>query len=212
MPNRIYYFISRGGCQENLTDSVTNDFNDQVIRVKEGVLHFPDPNVFENYLFGLEEYPVYGLEAFESLLTKIDGTLGQNFRTSGEKSSILEDFIDTPLLEVLDKDGVIAIGKYFISLDFEREEAYVTSDSKNIDLLRSKKFDSSIQKYSFEDELLSILFEDSGISKYVNNSLSESDNISLRIQECPGTPRPGLNLQYRPETNNTNPTVQRQES
>jgi len=162
-------------------------------------------------MLGLEEYPVVGRDSFESLFSLVNRNQGTNLRIKEEVKNSISEFMDTPLLKMLDKDGLIAIGGYFIALDFERELAAVTKESNKVNLIRNKEYDDiSIQLYSFEDELLQILFGNEGISKYLTYINEVSDGRNLRIQECPGTPRPGLSLLFRPTTSLPNPTSNRQ--
>lgn len=181
--------------------------------MEHGILHFPNPDVFENYLFGLEDYPLINSDKFESLFDLVENYSESNLRLTDLGKAAVDEFMDTPLLKSLDKHGMLSIGKYYIALDFDKELAYVTTEANKIVKLRSKDTnDRAIQQYSFEDELLSILFNNEGISKYSNGADAYYNTEGMRLQECPGTPRPGLSLPYRPVTTNPNPTVNRQES
>lgn len=186
---------------------------DAYISVKDGILHFPDPEVFENFLLGLEEYPIVDKHFFVSLSAFIEGNTDKNFRLSENEFSRISEFQDTPLLGVLDKYGVVVIGDYIISLDFGNEVAGITKDESLIPLLKNKDFtDEKIQVYSFEEELLSILFENEDKSGFLSDGKENNIGINLRIMECnTGTPKPGLNLPYRPTPPSgvTNPTVDR---
>jgi hypothetical protein len=165
----------------------------------DGRLHFPSPEVFENYMFGLKEYEVIGEDSFLSLASVIGDFQSENLRLSEDQYSKTSDFRDTPLLSMLDKDGMLVIDDYIISLDFENQVAGVTKDKILIPLLRAKDFShTGIKVYTFEEELLNILFGNEGISKYLNNEMGVDTGDNMRILECPGTPRPGLNLPYRP--------------
>lgn len=120
--------------------------------------------------------------------------------------------MDTPLLKILDQDGLVAIGEYYILLDFSERIAAVTKEPSKVQSLKLRKYnDSSIQLYSFEDELLTILFGNIQESSKLNESQNRLSNLNARIQSCStGTPKPGLNLSFRPETTNPNPTVDRE--
>jgi hypothetical protein len=182
-----------------------------VISVKDGMLHFPDAEVFEKYMLGIEDYTLVDGDSFESLFLVSQNIQGENFRIEEEEKTGLSEFMDTPLLKMLDKDGICAIGEYYIALDFDKEVAAVTTEFNKVNLLRIKEYDdNSIQLYSFEEKLLHILFGNEGIAKYLTDLSEEFDEGNLRIQECPGTPRPGLSLPYRPITNLPNPTRVRQ--
>jgi len=184
-----------------------------VVRVKEGTLHFPTAQIFENYMLGNEDYAVVNKESFESLFSLAGNQLRPNLRISEEEKTALTEFMDTPLLKILDQDGLVAIGEYYILLDFSERLAAVTKEPSKVQSLKLRKYnDSSIQLYSFEEELLTILFGNIQESSKLNEFQNRLSNPNMRIQSCSsGTPKPGLNLSFRPETTNPNPTVDRQE-
>jgi hypothetical protein len=164
-------------------------------------------------MLGREEYPVIDEDLFESLFSLAGNQLRPNLRISDAEQTALTEFMDTPLLKILDQDGLVSIGDYFILLDFSEKVAAVTKEPSKVQLLKTRKYnDTSIQLYSFEDELLTILFGNGQASSQLNESHNGSPNPNMRIQSCSsGTPRPGLSLSFRPETTNPNPTVDRQE-
>jgi len=202
-----------GGCQDASDGFDLNAIEPEVVKLKDGILHFPNDQIFENFMLGVKDYPLEGDESFVSLFSLAEGESGSNLRVSEEEQSALADFLDTPLLKMLDQDGLVAIGEYFIVLDFEDRKAAVTKDESKVYLLRGNEYeDESIHVYSFDDELLSILLDDNKATGHMEDSANPLFHSNLRIQECgTGTPKPGLNLPYRPETTNPNPTVDRQE-
>jgi hypothetical protein len=176
------------------------------------MLHFPNAEIFENYMLGRENYPVVDEDSFESLFSAAENQLRSNLRISEAEQTALTEFLDTPLLKILDQDGLVSIGEYFIVLDFSEKVAAVTKEPSKVYLLRRKEYnDTSIQLYSFEEELLTILFGNEQASSQLNEFQSGLPTPNMRVQECSsGTPRPGLNLPFRPQTNLPNPTEDRQ--
>jgi len=163
-------------------------------------------------MLGREEYPVVDEDSFESLFSLAGNQLRTNLRISQAEKTALTEFMDTPLLKILDQDGLVSIGEYFILLDFSEKVAAVTKEPSKVQLLKTRKYnDTSIQLYSFEDELLTILFGNFQGSSKLNEFQNGLPNSNMRIQSCSsGTPRPGLSLSFRPETTNLNPTVDRE--
>lgn len=208
-----------GGCQE-VQDEFQIDLSDQKeISVRDGMLHFPNAEIFENYMMGEKDYPVKDLSSFESLFDFAGNQTSFSLRVSEAENTALLEFIDTPLLKILDQDGLLNIGEYFIVLDFEKEIAAVTKEKSKIHLLRAKKYDdNNIRLYSFGEELLNILFDNDVNSNNMHTALKDplgsgSPSTSSRVLECAlGTPKPGLNLSYQPHTTSSNPTVRRQQS
>lgn len=92
------------------------------------MLHFPDAEVFEKYMLGIEDYTVVDGDSFESLFLVSQNSQGENLRIEEEEQTVLAEFMDTPLLQMLDKDGICAIGEYYIALDFDKEVAAVTKE------------------------------------------------------------------------------------
>lgn len=186
---------------------------ERIILTKNGILHFPNRGVFENFLLGLEKSHISGGELFVSLSSTLGVNNGNNLRVFINEYSKISEFENTPLLDVLDQDGLVAIESYYISLDFEKEIAGVTKDGNLVPLLKNKNFShENIQIYTFEDELLDILFGNHGISKYLGDNQENGIGANHRIEDCnTGTPKPGLNLQYRPTPSPgvTNPTEYR---
>lgn len=107
--------------------------------MKDGILHFPNAEVFENHMFGLQEYKVIG-ETFNSLASVTGDFQSANLRLSEDLDSNIAEFQDTPLLAMLDQDGMVVIEDYFISLDFENKLAGVSTDETLVSLLRTKEF------------------------------------------------------------------------
>lgn len=68
-------------------------------------------------MLGLEEYPVVNRESFESLFVLVGNSSSSNLRISEDEQTAINEFMDTPLLQMLDKDGLLSIGEYFIALD-----------------------------------------------------------------------------------------------
>ncbi|SDA96577.1 hypothetical protein SAMN03080617_04253 [Algoriphagus alkaliphilus] len=75
------------------------DLSDQkVVRVKEGTLHFPTAEIFENYMLGREEYPVVNEDSFESLFSLAGNQLRSNSMISEvEINAIPFEFRLTPI-------------------------------------------------------------------------------------------------------------------
>lgn len=205
--------IGGGGCQDPSDEFELLVIESEAVSLKEGMLNFQNAQIFENYMLGVEEHPIEDGDSFVSLFSLTEEQTRSNLRVSEAEQTALAEFLDTPLLKILNQDGLVAIGGYFIRLDFAKKIAAVTKDERNVHLLRKKEYeDGSIQLYSFEDELLSILFDDDQSSSHFEDSKNHLFLSNMRIQDCStGSPKPGLNLPYRPETTNPNPTVSRQE-
>lgn len=193
--------ILGGGCQEQMNEfDLDLSVEEDLVKVKDGTLHFQGREVFEDFMFGSEKTALIGEESFKSLALLLKDHQGNNLRLSGTEISKISEFEGTPLLDVLDSDGLVAIENYYICLDFDNETAGVTKNSNLVPLLRNKDFShDSVQVYSFEEEVLGILFGNVGNSKYTGESNTKAMGASQRIMDCnTGTPKPGLNLPYRP--------------
>jgi hypothetical protein len=73
-----------------------------------------------------------------------------------------EDKIPEPLARLLNKDGVVQIGKWICKLDFEEERVYVIADDQQKRLYQAlvkKQKNKDIYVFSFEDEVLTLLEE-----------------------------------------------------
>ena len=79
----------------------------------------------------------------------------ENLRITENAFSKLEEFSGTSLLKVLDKDGMVIIDKYLISLDFEKQIVGLTTDLNLKDDMAAKRFtNSKILTYGFETDVL----------------------------------------------------------
>jgi hypothetical protein len=83
---------------------------------------------------------------------------------------------------------MIMIDKYLIKLDFYSQTAHVTDNfEKRQAMIEEEYSDSDILAYSFEEELLEILF--GSMVDYENNIKTIGE--SARILSCPGSYSPG---------------------
>jgi len=102
------------------------------------------------------------------------------------ESEVIFDFQDSYLLELLDTNSMIMIDKYLIKLDFSSQRAYVTDNFKKRQSMIDGEY-SEVLSFSFEDELLEILFESNVEYENKVKSIGESS----RILSCPGSYPPG---------------------
>lgn len=155
------------------------------VKLDEGLLKFKTVLDYERALEAKD--PVQDFYSMASLLSDSGVPDSERYRVL-EENGVLADFQDSYLLQLLDSNGMIMIDEYLIKLDFSSEMAYVTEDlEKRQDLAEGEYSGSNIEAYSFDDDLLEILF-----GPEVDVDLDAKDGVeSARVLSCPGSYPPG---------------------
>ncbi len=186
------------GCQEDLDDLTELVIDSKPIELKDGTLKFASNEVYEGLLEKSDDLSLPEFLSYQKILEEYKQAKGTDLRVSEELLDNLEGFQDTPLLGILDKDGMVIIGDYLFSLDFERELVGVTNNSSLKNQMISKNFEhKNIRKFTFETDILSELdlAYDSSVEG-VEKKYSTYENF--RIQNCPGNIPPGTGIPLIP--------------
>ncbi|WP_139183563.1 hypothetical protein [Algoriphagus alkaliphilus] len=155
------------------------------VKLDDGLLKFKTVLDYERALEIKEN--VQDFYSMASLLAESGVPGSEGYRVL-EENGVLSDFQDSYLLELLDPNGMIMIDKYLIKLDFFSQTAYVTDNFEKRQAMIDEEYsDSDILTYSFEEELLEILF--GSVVDYENNIKTFEERA--RILSCPGSYPPG---------------------
>jgi len=185
---------------------------DGIVLLKNNTLSFSSADLYEEFLEDPAIFNLPSFKNFDEVLQEFKKSKNENLRITENAFSNLEEFSGTSLLKVLDKDGMVIIDKYLISLDFEKRIVGLTTDLNLKDEMAAKRFrNPKILAYGFEtDVLFELGLYSDGPSANKKSEEWIAGNSNLRMLTCPGTPKPGLSLLFLPPTNNPNPVEDRQ--
>jgi len=143
-------------------DSKNIEFIDQndysKLRIENNVLEFESIDYYESFLSRETEHRE------EFLIKKLKDL---NFKSFSEKVKSQEDDIDFFVKSILDENGIVKIGKWFIKLNFSNEKVYACSDEKKdaYDLtLREDKISGFVYEFTFDDEVLVLLADEANLN------------------------------------------------
>ncbi len=185
-------------CNSNDEESVEITTPEQSLSIKDGMLKFASvedyENMLDNDLLSSEELKakVASYTSFTSLHKVIQGR-----KLAGKNSELVEDkFLEegSPVLNILNKDGMLTIGKWTLSIDLNHGIVGVinSTDNETISALKTRDFENAnIRWYGTEDDVLSLL-EDDAVSTLTMASFSERmhmtsqpvNHLSRRTTDC----------------------------
>jgi hypothetical protein len=189
---------------------VFNEDN-RIVLLKNNTLSFSSADLYEVFLENPASFNLPPFKNYDDVLSEFRKSKDSNLRITESAFSNLEEYSGTSLLKILDKDGMVIIDKYLISLDFEKEIVGLTTDlNLQIDMAAKRFQNPKIQIFGFETDVLFELglFSDNSSSNKKSTEPIEG-NSNLRLFTCPGTLQPGLNLPFKPNTSLSNPTEDR---
>lgn len=165
----------------------------------EGTLKFSTANVYENYFNNPEILSIPEFISMSEAIHKIG--YGPNNRNAEDIAPYLQEWKDASILNLLDEDGMIIIGKYLIYLDFENKIVAVTDEHSLKETILSKNFDDPrIHIFSFEDDVLELLDSDPDFIE----QKSADNKENYRVMSCPGSFPPGTPVNIVPNASGTN--------
>ncbi|WP_299716469.1 hypothetical protein [uncultured Tenacibaculum sp.] len=168
----------------------------QSISIQNGMLKFASIKDYEdmlsNDLLSSDnlENSVQSYTAFNSLHKEAE----KRSAISSKSNEVEQKFLtqDAPILNVLNKDGMLTIGKWTLLIDLNHGIVGVTSTNSNVAALKSKDFTNpNLRWFGTEDDVLSLL-EDNTDSTLTIASLSERmdmisepvNHVSRRTTDC----------------------------
>ena len=177
-------------------DRAIIEIPEQSISIQNGMLKFASIEDYEdmlsNDLLSSDnlENSVQSYTAFNSLYKEAE----KRSAISSKSNEVEQKFLtqDAPILNVLNKDGMLTIGKWTILIDLNHGIVGVTSTNSNVAALKSKDFTNpNIRWFGTEDDVLSLL-EDNTESTLTIASLSERmdmisepvNHVSRRTTDC----------------------------
>lgn len=130
----------------------------------DGTLRFPNSEAYEQFLNDPTDFSLPSFITLEYVISEVKLSKQPNLRFSEKLIINLEDFEGSSLLHILDSTGVVIIGNYLFSLDFEKKIVGITDDFTFFDKMRIKDFsDNNILTFNFEEDIFDYLDGNSNV-------------------------------------------------
>lgn len=124
----------------------------------DGTLRFPNSEIYDQFLNDPKAFRIPLFKNLDNVLKESKLSKQPNLRFSEDLNNNLEDFEGSSLLYILDPNGMVIIGEYLFSLDFEKELVGVTDDFSLLYKMRLKNFSNNkILSFDFEENILDYL-------------------------------------------------------
>ncbi|MCH7398753.1 hypothetical protein MM236_12180 [Belliella sp. DSM 107340] len=190
----LIYPIIVIGCNSTLEEQTLVPI-DSTFEMVGQTLKFSSLEDYENYFENSEKVDLPVFQSLKSVFNSNPSKSEYLGRLSKSGIENLEEFKDSKILELLDENGFVIIHDYLIQLDFENGEAYVTKDLSLREKILNRDFNNlDINKFSFEDDVLGILFGEDEVKNETNSYIDElvvNENLRISSGGCPGSYPPG---------------------